>query len=613
MATIIPAIGACKSRMTSGEKRLAERLEEKLEDDYLCWYDVSIGEKTRHPDFVIFHPSRGLLVIEVKDWKLTSIQSIDKQSVVLHTDNGIKHELNPLEQARQYMYVITNKLERDPQLIWPSGSLKGKPAFPYGHGVALTNIDRKQFDEHNMENVLPAHLVICKDEMTQSVDAEEFQKRLWDMFPYKFARTLSLPQIDRVRWHMFPEIRIPAQTDIFSDNSQKEIEIPDVLRVMDIQQEQLARSLGEGHRVIHGVAGSGKTLILGYRAEHLAKVCQRPILVLCYNKTLAAKLASTMATKGLQNKVNVVNFHAWCVRQLKAYNVGMPPNDTDMDGFFEACIEKVIRSVDQKLIPSAQYDAVLIDEGHDFRAEWLKLVVQMIHPDTNSLLVLYDDAQSIYNGPKKLRFSFSSVGVQAKGRTTILKLNYRNTAEILAVARAFADDLLSTKDTEEDQMPTVQPMSTGRHGPKPLLIKLPKLSTEIEHLAERLINANKTGMPWSQMAVIYRHYGIGKDVSQLLTRKGIPFEWQQDKNKKFDLNHDSVKIVTMHSSKGLEFPLVCIPAVGAATKHAEPEEDEARLLYVAMTRATHELFMTYGEESMITAKMQRAMTTLNFI
>ena len=39
---------------------------------------------------------------------------------------------------------------------------------------------------------------------------------------------------------------------------------------MDLQQEQLARSLGDGHRVIHGVAGSGKTLILGYRAEQLA-------------------------------------------------------------------------------------------------------------------------------------------------------------------------------------------------------------------------------------------------------------------------------------------------------------------------------------------------------
>ena len=40
---------------------------------------------------------------------------------------------------------------------------------------------------------------------------------------------------------------------------------------MDLQQEQLARSMGEGHRVIHGVAGSGKTMILGYRAQYLAK------------------------------------------------------------------------------------------------------------------------------------------------------------------------------------------------------------------------------------------------------------------------------------------------------------------------------------------------------
>jgi hypothetical protein len=37
MAKLLPAIGSCVSRMTPGEKRLAYRLEEKLEDDYLCW------------------------------------------------------------------------------------------------------------------------------------------------------------------------------------------------------------------------------------------------------------------------------------------------------------------------------------------------------------------------------------------------------------------------------------------------------------------------------------------------------------------------------------------------------------------------------------------------
>jgi len=612
MATLIPAIGACASRMTPGERRLAARLEDKLEDDYLCWYDVSIGDRTQHPDFVVFHPHRGLLVLEVKDWRPDTIRSIDKQSVAILADGGIKQVQNPLEQARQYMFAVTNKLERDPQLVWPSGSLKGKPFFPYGHGVVLTNISRKQFDKAELGEVMPAHLVICQDEMTEGADAEAFQQRLWQMFPIKFKMKLSLPQIDRIRWHIFPEVRIPAQPGAFEEPGQLAVELPDVLRVMDLQQEQLARSLGEGHRVIHGVAGSGKTLILGYRAEHLARSCARPILVLCYNKTLATKLASVMETKGLQDKVHVATFHAWCVRQLDAYHAGKPVNDGDTNAFFEACVERVIRSVDGGVIPSAQYDAVLIDEGHDFKPEWFKLVVQMVHPDSNSLLVLYDDAQSIYGGDRKrARFSFSSVGIQAKGRTTILKLNYRNTAEILAVARAFADKLLAPSDAEEDQAPTVLPMSAGRRGPKPLFITLPTLKDEAAFLAERLVEANRLGMPWNEMAVVYRRYGIGKLVVDALARKGVPFQWQQDRRQSFTPGHDSVKLITMHSSKGLEFPLVCIPGIGAASKDEQDPADEARLLYVAMTRATHELVMTHSESSLVSEKLAGAMGVLH--
>jgi hypothetical protein len=56
--------------MTPGEKRLARRLEALLDDDYLCWYDIPVGRKNRYPDFIILHPARGLLFLEVKDWRL---------------------------------------------------------------------------------------------------------------------------------------------------------------------------------------------------------------------------------------------------------------------------------------------------------------------------------------------------------------------------------------------------------------------------------------------------------------------------------------------------------------------------------------------------------------
>jgi superfamily I DNA/RNA helicase len=290
--------------------------------------------------------------------------------------------------------------------------------------------------------------------------------------------------------------------------------------------------------------------------------------------------------------------------------VGTPPQNSIKTNFFDACVEKVIQSVDNKHIPSAQYDAVLIDEGHDFKPEWFKLVVQMIHPDSNSLLVLYDDAQSIYGGKKKLRFSFSSVGVQAQGRTTILKLNYRNTAEILSVARAFADDLLSQNDAEDDQAPTLLPMSTGRRGPKPLLIKLPSLREEADYLAERLAEANRTGTAWNDIAIICRHYSTGNPLIESLKRRNIPFESQLGKNHPYNPTHNSVKLITMHSSKGLEFPMVCIPGLGAEIIADEDLQDEARLVYVAMTRATHELIITHGEQTLFVEKMQKAMRTL---
>jgi len=120
MATLIPSLGSCSQRMTPGERRLAQRLEAFLEDDYLLWYDVPIGEKQLHPDFLILHPDRGLFILEVKDWRLDTIAAMTRSQVTLHP-NGKKVQ-NPLEQARTYAHHICQLLEHDPELVHPPGS-----------------------------------------------------------------------------------------------------------------------------------------------------------------------------------------------------------------------------------------------------------------------------------------------------------------------------------------------------------------------------------------------------------------------------------------------------------------------------------------------------------
>jgi len=597
--------------MTSGEKRLSERLEQKLEDDYLLWYDVPIGPKQRHPDFIVFHPCRGLLVLEVKDWKPGTIQQADRTLFTLLTGSSSVKEHNPLMQARDCASEIYKVLQNDPALRYPPGHIyEGKLLMPWGYGVVLANISRKQFEAGELDAVIPAHLVICQDEMYESVETEAFQERLWAMFPQVFPTALTLPQIDRVRWHLFPEIRVEpgeGQFGLFASSdraSVTKVEVPDLIKVMDAQQELLARSLGDEHRIIHGVAGSGKTMILGFRAMELARALSKPILVLCYNKTLAARLEQLMGERGLSDKVQVYNFHKWCRSMLTAYHVPLPPEGPH---FAEELPPAVIEGVDRGQIPRFQYGAVLIDEGHDFEPDWYKLIVQMIDPNTNSLLVLYDDAQNIYGQATRKKISWKSLGVQAQGRTTILKLNYRNTLEILSVARGFANELLLERSEDDDSVPLIAPQSAGRRGALPELIRVERQEDQLPAIIDRLRHEHGHGLRLSDMAVIFRNTWEGEKLHEALERAGIPSRLAEGNGKSsLFVVEDTVKLVTMHSSKGLEFPLVIIPGLGSLPKPGKDEADEARLLYVAMTRATERLVMIHHEDSIFSQRIRNS-------
>jgi superfamily I DNA/RNA helicase len=462
------------------------------------------------------------------------------------------------------------------------------------------------FSETELDNVIPPERVICQDEMVETVGSEEFQKRLWGMFGVTFRCLLTLPQVDRVRWHLFPEIRVSQGTFDLSRPAESGVTVPDIIRVMDLQQEQVARNIGEGHRIIHGVAGSGKTMILGYRARHLAQALAKPVLVLCYNAALAARLEHLVAEQGLGEKVNVRSFHSWCMRQLELYQVSKPEGDGD--SFWRAVVEAVIRGVDRGQIPRAQYGAVLIDEGHDFEPEWLKLVAQMVDPETNSLLVLYDDAQSINRSGRRLSFSFSEVGIQARGRTTVLKLNYRNTAEVMACACTFARELLSAKEADEDGIPVLVPETAGRHGEIPELAKLPDAQSELKFIAERARALRARGMPWKDMAVLVRMNHQGQRIADYFTKGQIPASLV-GRGTRLRPGDDTVKILTFHSSKGLEFPAVFIPFLESLPHMGDDLAGEAKLLYVGMTRAMDRLLLTHHGDSAFVGRVREAIAS----
>ena len=151
---------------------------------------------------------------------------------------------------------MLDALRADKRLVHPDGRRQGEVVFAWSYGVVLPNITRKQFTEAQLGQAIATHRVICSDEMTDSVEPETFRAACGRCSPRALPH--AHPAADRPRaLDSLPQVRIPEQASLF-DEADMQAEVPDMLRVMDLQQEQLARSLGDGHRVIHGVAGSGK-------------------------------------------------------------------------------------------------------------------------------------------------------------------------------------------------------------------------------------------------------------------------------------------------------------------------------------------------------------------
>ncbi len=644
MAIFPQGLSQIDARCNAGERRVLQQLKRCLEDDYLVWHDIPIGPKARQPDFVVLSPRWGVLLLEVKDWRRATLGPATRDAIELHTPGGRVTQAHPLRQARDYTLELVDLMRADSTLVHADGPFAGRLLFPYGWGVVLAGLRQADVAGSDFEAVFPSARTLLRDDLDETVGTAAFQHRLWGMFTVSYPHTLSLPQRDRIRWHLFPEVRLQPQQGVlnFDAATSERPPLPDLMQVMDLQQEQVARSLGEGHRVIHGAAGSGKTMILIFRAQYLAAAARvdQPILVLCFNRALADRIEALLRQRGVDERVQVRTFHSWCQDLVRSYQLDVGRGLTG-DAYFEALASGIERAVETGRVPAGQYSALLIDEAHDFEDAWLRIACRMVSPATNSLLVLYDDAQSIYQH-KRRQFNFASVGIEARGRTSILKLNYRNTAEVMALAVRCAQGLLrgegryegrydgrygesgangaagraaSPSDgaepngaPDDNELPLVQPTSAGRHGALPVLILARHASQEAELVVDRIASAQAAGMALDEIAVLCRTKTMLHPFEQALAKRGLAFQSMgQQAFRRFDWQRPGIKLLTQHSAKGLEFALVFVASLQACPMQGEPLTDALRLLYVAMTRATRELVLSAHGRSAVVERVSEAL------
>lgn len=596
-----------RERANAGEKRVLDALSRHLEDDYAVWHNIPIMGSGHEPDFVILHPQRGLLILEVKDWKRQTIAEANTMLVELRTAHGSTNVEHPVSQARGYMLDLVHHLQHHPDLLHDSGPHKGKLLMPWGWGAVMSHIkvadvagDRSFFEVFEPQKVMLA------DDLADTVDSMAFQQKLWGMFNVQWQCLLTLPQMSIVRGLLFPELRMGAQQSLPLESTPSRLIVQDVLQVMDLQQESVARSLGEGHRLIHGPAGSGKTMILVYRAVQLQAIARpdKPILVLCFNRELAARIDSMLRLKGVGLAVQVSTFHTWAMDLIRTYQLAPMPRRRFHADDFDAFARIACEGITSSRIPKGQYAAVLIDEAHDLADDWLAAAAKMVDPATRSLLVLYDDAQSIYQKSRR-KLSFAKLGIEAQGRTEVLKINYRNTTEVLALAMECAEGILNDgRGTAEEDMPLIVPQSAGRSGPVPIFHRFENGVQEAKHVAESVAELIGQGRSPADIAVLAR---TRRSLDTIRAAFAPVLCSRSSVHRGEPPGPPAVKLTTLHSSKGLEFPVVFIAGLDELDCSQARRIEELRLLYVGMTRATHRLSLSAVGTSPIVELVEKSL------
>ena len=242
------------------------------------------------------------------------------------------------------------------------------------------------------------------------------------------------------------------------------------------------------------------------------------------------------------------------------------------------------------------FDHVVVDEAQDVSVAQLRFLAALAGGRLNGLFFAGDLGQRIFQQP----FSWKELGVEIRGRSQTLKINYRTSHQIRTYADRLLDPEMSDVDGNlEERKGTVSVFN----GPLPAIHVLEDEDSECDTVSRWLSARISEGLQPGELSVFVRSIDQIRRAESVVERSGLPYTVLDDDAESAD---GSVAIGTMHLAKGLEFRAVAVMAcdseviplqsrVESITDEADLEEvynTERNLLYVACTRARDHLLVT---------------------
>ena len=246
-------------------------------------------------------------------------------------------------------------------------------------------------------------------------------------------------------------------------------------------------------------------------------------------------------------------------------------------------------------IPANQkpYQAIIVDEAQDLSPVALRFLLALV-ADFSGIYLTADASQSLY----QKGFSWKQIheDLNVIGRTLLLKRNYRNTQQIAIACQQILDQ------SEAGDQDCIRQTLSPYQGEKPSLLSFCLPQPEIEQIKQFLFqSAKRHRLPISSAAILCPTNDIAKGYAKSITEAGLNANFVSGQD--IDIKAPYIKVLTLHSAKGLEFPFVIVALARSnfpkLMKYTLPEEEmqvfldgQRRLFYVGCTRAMRELLVT---------------------
>lgn len=244
-----------------------------------------------------------------------------------------------------------------------------------------------------------------------------------------------------------------------------------------------------------------------------------------------------------------------------------------------------------------RYDHVVVDEGQDLHAAHWQVLRTLVPRGPDDLFICEDGHQRIYGE----RVVLSHFGIETRGRSRRLTLNYRTSRQNLALAMGvIGDEQIVDLDGEAE---TVAGYRSAFSGPVPILRGFRSLPHELHGITEIIREWIDEVAP-AEIAVLTRRASEQERVCDALRRAGVSVETLARND---ETDNDAVKVASMHRAKGTEFRRVVVAAASAdvvplpyvftgkpGSEHTAIRARERSLLYVACSRARDQLVITWS-------------------